>query len=240
MFTILFDLDGTLLPMDYDTFEKGYFELLAMKLQPLGLSAEEVVGGVWAGTKAMIANDGGGTNEEVFWKRFGDLFSGRFGDLRGTIAEFYENEYDQAERFCGRSELVPSVIRSLKGLPCRMAVATNPVFPQIALEKRIRWAGLDPGDFALVTSYENSRFCKPKTGYYREILSKLKADPAETVMIGNDTTEDLAAVAAGIRTYIVTDCLIDRKNVPLDGISHGDWNGAYRWIEDAFQKCSEL
>jgi len=29
----------------------------------------------------------------------------------------------------------------------RVALATNPIFPAIATEKRIRWAGLTPEDF---------------------------------------------------------------------------------------------
>lgn len=32
----LFDLDGTLLPMDQDAFTRGYFNLLAKKLAPHG------------------------------------------------------------------------------------------------------------------------------------------------------------------------------------------------------------
>ncbi len=32
--TILFDLDGTLLPMDQDAFYRGYFKLLAQKRPP--------------------------------------------------------------------------------------------------------------------------------------------------------------------------------------------------------------
>ena len=36
--TILFDLDGTLLPMDNDVFVKTYFGLLAKTLAPHGLS----------------------------------------------------------------------------------------------------------------------------------------------------------------------------------------------------------
>ena len=31
--TILFDLDGTLLPMDNDEFTRGYFKLLAAKMR---------------------------------------------------------------------------------------------------------------------------------------------------------------------------------------------------------------
>ena len=34
--TILFDLDGTLLPMDQDIFVKDYFGRLAKKLAPIG------------------------------------------------------------------------------------------------------------------------------------------------------------------------------------------------------------
>ncbi len=34
--TILFDLDGTLLPMDQDEFIRDYFQRLAQKVSPLG------------------------------------------------------------------------------------------------------------------------------------------------------------------------------------------------------------
>lgn len=36
--TILFDLDGTLLPMDNDAFTRGYFKLLAARLAPWAMS----------------------------------------------------------------------------------------------------------------------------------------------------------------------------------------------------------
>lgn len=53
---VLFDLDGTILPMDNDIFTKGYFTELAKKLSPLGIAPEELVSAVWAGTKAMVNN----------------------------------------------------------------------------------------------------------------------------------------------------------------------------------------
>ena len=64
---ILFDLDGTLLPMDENTFVQTYFSLLCKKFVPLGYPKEEFVNAIWAGTKAMIKNNGGKTNEQVFW-----------------------------------------------------------------------------------------------------------------------------------------------------------------------------
>lgn len=64
---ILFDLDGTLLPMDQEIFVKTYFGLIAQKLAPYGYQPKELIEAVWAGTKAMVKNDGRKTNEEVFW-----------------------------------------------------------------------------------------------------------------------------------------------------------------------------
>ena len=54
---ILFDMDGTLLPMDNEVFTKGYFKELAKKLSPIGLEPQKLVDSVWAGTKQMIKND---------------------------------------------------------------------------------------------------------------------------------------------------------------------------------------
>ena len=52
--TILFDLDGTLLPMDNDAFTKGHFKLLDAKLAPHGYEPKQLVDAVWAGTAAMV------------------------------------------------------------------------------------------------------------------------------------------------------------------------------------------
>ena len=41
--TVLFDLDGTLLPMDQDIFIKKYFGLLAQKLAPHGYDPEKLI-----------------------------------------------------------------------------------------------------------------------------------------------------------------------------------------------------
>lgn len=73
MFTILFDLDGTLLPMDQDLFVKDYFGRLARKIAPLGYKPEELSGNLWKGVAAMVMNDGSCLNEDVFWNVFKNL-----------------------------------------------------------------------------------------------------------------------------------------------------------------------
>lgn len=71
---VLFDLDGTLLPMDQDEFVKAYFGLLAKRLAPLGYEVEKLYQVLWKGVAAMVKNDGSCVNEDAFWKVFTDVY----------------------------------------------------------------------------------------------------------------------------------------------------------------------
>lgn len=221
---VLFDLDGTLLPMDQEEFTKGYFQLLAKKMAPLGYDPKRLVDAVWAGTAAMVKNDGTRTNETVFWETFAGIFGEKsLGDLP-LFQEFYESEFQGAQAFCGFNPQAAQAVARIKAMGCRTVLATNPIFPAVATESRIRWAGLDPGDFEWITTYENTGYCKPNPDYYRDLLEKLRLCPEECLMVGNDATEDLAAEQAGLRVFLVTDCLINREgrdlaNCPCGGFS---------------------
>lgn len=87
-----------------------------------------------------------------------------------------------------------------------------PIFPRSAVESRIGWAGLDVSDFEYITTYENSRYCKPNPEYYNEILSKLNLQSGECPMVGNDVTEDMVAQIVGMNVFLLTDCLINREH----------------------------
>ena len=104
-------------------------------------------------------------------------------------------------------------VHSVKEMGLRVALATNPIFPAFATESRIRWAGLEPEDFELYTTYENIGFCKPNPDYYLEIAKRLGVRPEQCLMVGNDVTEDMVAKTIGI--FLLTDCLInkERKNI---------------------------
>ena len=52
--TVMFDMDGTLIPFQQDDFIKVYFGELCKKLAPLGYEPKHTVDSIWAGTKAMI------------------------------------------------------------------------------------------------------------------------------------------------------------------------------------------
>ena len=219
--TVLFDLDGTLLPMDQDVFTRTYFKLLAKRLAPLGYEPEKLVESIWAGTLAMVKNDGSCTNEEAFWKVFYQIYGPEARKDRPVIDAFYTEEFNQARAACGFVPGAAEVAAQLKAAGKTMILATNPIFPRAATENRIRWAGLDPADFLLYTTYENSRYCKPNPKYFEEILRETGRRPEECVMIGNDASEDTAAAALGIPVFLLTDCLINRQGADLSAYPQG-------------------
>jgi FMN phosphatase YigB (HAD superfamily) len=220
--TVLFDLDGTLLPMDQEKFINTYLGLLAKKLAPHGYEPNHLVAAVWAGTRAMMENTGEKTNEEVFWEDFCHIFGeGARKDLP-LFEEFYAADFAGARTVCGFEPAAGEILALLREKGIRLALATNPLFPAIATRQRIRWAGLDPEDFELITSYENSSRCKPDPGYYREVLDKLGVRPENCLMVGNDVQEDmLPARELGMEVFLLTPCLIDREDGDRSRIPQG-------------------
>ena len=109
----------------------------------------------------------------------------------------------------------------LKAEGIRVALATNPIFPAVATESRIRWAGLSPEDFELYTTYENIGYCKPNLDYYREILRRLNLTAEDCMMVGNDVREDMVAAQLGMETFLLTDCVINPEGVPVELWPHG-------------------
>lgn len=221
--TILFDLDGTLLPMDNDAFTRGYFKLLTEKMTPFGYEPKQLIDMIWAGTAAMIKNDGRKNNEAVFWEKASNLCGSRVRQDEALFQAFYENEFQAAQAFCGFNPLAAQTVAQLKSLGYRVALATNPIFPAIATERRIRWAGLEPEEFELYTTYENTAFCKPNPNYYADIAARLGVSPQECLMVGNDVQEDMVAAQLGMQVFLLTDCLINRDNTPLDAYPHGSF-----------------
>ena len=84
--TILFDLDGTLLPMDQDVFIKMYLKSLAKHMSQYGYEPNSLIKSIWAGTNDMILNNGVESNEKVFWNKFSQIY-GRIPKNRHLYTE---------------------------------------------------------------------------------------------------------------------------------------------------------
>lgn len=227
---IFFDLDGTLLPMDQDAFLKAYMGGLAQKLAPHGYEPGLMVKSIWKGTGAMVMNDGSAGNDEVFWKVFSQCI-GRDTQMDEPIFEdFYRNEFQTIQTVCGFNPRAGETICALKEMGFRLVLATNPLFPAIATHSRARWAGLEPESFEYITTYENSRHCKPNLDYYREILGKLNLKAENCLMVGNDVGEDMIAEELGMRVFLLTDCLINKTDKSISQYHNGSFPELLEYI----------
>lgn len=215
---IMFDLDGTLLPMELEGFIKAYFGALAKELAPFGLTPEQLFKPFWAATKAMMTNSTGKLNSDVFW----EIFSAMTGIARETLEPvcdaFYARGFQGARAATGENPLAVKAIRAARKKADKVILATNPLFPMAAQRTRLSWIGLTPEDFDLVTCYTTDRACKPDPAYFKDICSRLGLDPEKCLMIGNDDKEDMACAASlGMDCYLVTDCRIPDPQKPWTG-----------------------
>lgn len=230
--TVLFDLDGTLLPMDQNVFVKDYFGRIAAKLAPQGYDPKKLVETIWRGTGVMVQNDGSRTNEEAFWAYAVSVYGEQIVKDKRFFDEFYEQEFDKIQAVCGFHPAAAQIVRSLKERGFRVALATNPIFPARATQWRMGWAGLKPEDFEIYTTYENSRFCKPNLDYYRDILQQLNVQAQECLMVGNDVGEDMIARQLGMQVFLLTDCMINKNGEDISRYPHGGFDSLQQFIAE--------
>lgn len=222
--TVFFDLDGTLLPMDQDTFIKSYFAKMACRMAPHGYPPQALMDSLWKGVAAMVKNDGSATNEQVFWQVFTGLFGEKAREDAPILEDYYRTDFQAVRQDCGFDPRAAQTVQTIRRAGLETVLATNPVFPRIATYSRVRWAGLDPEqDFSYITTYENSRFCKPSLQYYKEILDTLGLDPSQCLMVGNDVGEDMVAKELGMEGFLLTDCLINRENKDISAYPQGSF-----------------
>ena len=219
--TILFDLDGTLLPFVQDEFVQAYFDTLISRLAPMGYDGEKLTAALWRGTGAMIRNTGERTNRQVFWETFTRELGVQALALESNLEDFYVREFDTVRRVLRcRADRRP-LVEGLRKKGYSVVLATNPIFPAVAVDTRMKWADLYSQDFDYITTYENSRHSKPNPDYYRDILAHIGRQPGECLMVGNNPVDDMAALDVGLDGFLVTDYLENPDNKPIDGFRHG-------------------
>ena len=136
-----------------------------------------------------------------FTKEMGYGSQERWADF---FMKFYKTTYDELKEFVIPRGKMIEVLEKLKEHGHKIVLATNPIFPSIAIEKRIFWIGLNPEIFDYITSMENSYNVKPSEKYYRYILEKVDCPPDRSFMIGNDSILDGGCVKAGIQFILDT------------------------------------
>lgn len=219
--TILMDLDGTLLPFEQQEFVDTYFPLLCAKAAPFGYAPDRFIKGIWAGVKAMTENDGTCLNRDRFWQALARVLDEKVLTLEEVFNAFYANEFDAVKSVVHEPTPARAVVTNLKQKGYTVVLATNPIFPLVAVRTRLSWAGLTPEDFALVTHYGNSTLCKPNPRYFDRILQTLGKTPEHCLMAGNNVAEDMVAGTRGIKTFLVTDHLENEAGEDISRFRRG-------------------
>ena len=221
---VFFDLDGTLLPMDMDAFTHYYMK--AIKQNGFyDMISEENGGDIFGrALMAMMQNDGQALNRDVFFDVIAQESNADRDELIAHMDGFYTNEFLQLQAATRTDEHVKRTIEVLCDKGYRRILATNPLFPPVATDTRLRWAGLEPEDFEYITYYDNARWCKPSAGYFNEILDHTGLAASECYIVGNDVRDDLSAVALGFEAFLVLDHVIGdiEKGPPCQKGSYSD------------------
>lgn len=202
--SIWFDLDGTLLYNDIETFSKEYFKLLSHKISNLE-SGESFLIKLQKAISQMMQNKGPKTNEEVFWDTLLPLTNLKKEVLYDFFNNFYKNEFPKLKIFTKPNLYARKVIELAFNLGLKVVIATNSVFPLIAIKERLSWANIDDFPYYLITSMEKMHSCKPFLEYYKEILEIVNEEPENCLMVGNDIREDIVARKILVNTYLVTE-----------------------------------
>ena len=93
---ILFDLDGTLLPMDVEMFMKIYFDEMGKMFEGL-MEKKDLVNAVMKATGTMVKDASDRTNEVVFMETFKHLVDEDISAHKELWEAYYETTYENVK-----------------------------------------------------------------------------------------------------------------------------------------------
>ncbi|NPD31102.1 HAD family hydrolase [Eggerthellaceae bacterium zg-1084] len=152
-------------------------------------------------------------------------------EWEGLFADYFRQEFDHVGHGVRPSADAQRAVGALRQKGYPLVLATMPFFPREAVVRRLAWAGIDADAFVRITSYENSRAVKPHARYYAESLAAVGARGAETLMVGNNTIDDLGACQLGCQAFLVTDYLLNPQGRDIRTVRHGSMAEFASWAE---------
>jgi FMN phosphatase YigB (HAD superfamily) len=238
---VLFDLDNTLIHFGERQFFQGYIPAVARvfaDVMPGDLFLERLL----SSTGMVLNNDGRMLNVDCFMSAFCKGYEAQRDEFWKRFTRFYETEYDQFRSLASVPAGARDMLLQLRERSLKLVIASNPLWPSIAQNKRLAWAGIGDLQFDLITHIENMTYCKPRVEYYHEVCSKISEPPEACLMVGNDPINDMVVGTIGMKTYLVTDSdpaglEVSRTtySMPPSGIPKPDFEGPLQAVPAAVQ-----
>ena len=229
---IMSDLDNTLLPIyTQEKFAEMWFRDMARKFVDYGLEPKSALQGMNSAIRAMLYNESGKKNIEVFYEKVEEVSGYKKEQIEPIAHDYYTSTFENVYEITLPNPHAPEIAALMKQKARFAVVATMPVFTLDAVRARLNWVGLEPEMFDFVTTAENSSYCKPNPLYFREILDRFGAAPDEALMIGNDVREDMQPCRElGIDTFLVTEHMITH-DLPYDAYRRGGYEDLIGFLE---------
>ncbi len=228
---LLFDLDGTLLHFDMKEFIDRYLNLIKNHFTDVH-EPQRIPAWILQGTELMLKNHGERLNSEIFL----EFFSTQSGLPEAVVWQrflnFYQTDFGTLIKLTRSVTEARSVLKAAVAGRYKLVLATQPVFPLVAIRQRLQWAGLDDIPFELITHIENMHACKPSPLYFKEILNVLHLQPEQCLMIGNEIETDMASKNVGIKSFLLKE---DNRITSIDKDS--DYSGDYKRLVILLDSC---
>ena len=229
---IMSDLDNTLLPIyTQERFAEMWFRDMGRKFAEYGLDPRLGLEAMNRGIRAMLYNESGRKNIEAFYDKMFEVSGYTGGQVAPIMHDYYTSTFENVYELTLPNPYAVDIARLMRGKAEYAVIATMPVFTIEAVSARMKWIGLSPDMFDLVTTADNSSYCKPNPEYFREILDRFDVLPCEALMIGNDVREDMQPCKSlGIDVFLVTDHIITH-GLPYDEYRQGGYAELVSFLE---------
>lgn len=226
------DLDNTLLPIyTQDRFVEIWFRDASKKFADYGLDPKRALEGVSRGIRAMIYNDSGRKNIEIFYDKAFEISGYKQEELEPAIKDYYTSTFENVYEITLPNPFAVRIAELMREKSEHCVIATMPVFNIEAVDMRMRWVGIDPSMFDYITTADNSSYCKPNPLYFQELLDLFDVKPAEALMIGNDVREDMQPCKElGIDVFLVKNHIITH-DLPYDEYRQGNYEDLIAFLE---------
>ena len=230
---VFFDLDGTLLQVDMTIFIREYLGEISEAMAPL-VNPKVFAETLLVSTEIMAAErQENAINAEVFWADFAKRLGVSRDKLQPLLDAYYAHRFNNLAGLTARCDDAIPAVQKACDLGLKIVLATNPIFPEAAVRRRMEWAGVTDLPWELITTFENMHYSKPSPKYYLEIASQINVDPSRCLMVGNEVENDIIpARAVSMSTFLVFDGQNEHEAITSGTNGAGDLPAFILWLDD--------
>jgi HAD superfamily hydrolase (TIGR01549 family) len=232
--TLLLDLDDTLLKNNFEEFLPYYLEAFSKKVSPI-IEPNSFVNALMESTRAMLTNRKPDcTLMEVFESSFYPKMNISKDNFQNIAESFYLEEFPKLQIHTKSIPEAIELVQTAQAKGFSISISTNPLFPMVAIEERLKWANLSQNDYQyeLVSSFESFHFAKPDPTYFAELLARLGWPQGSILVVGDDIESDIyAANQLGLKTFLVNSDDEQNNSLLESATSHGSLTDLVEWIE---------